>query len=55
MLLFLLLSISLDILLFNPMLLANCSDLLLIYYLLRIMINLLSVKLVIILFTAFTD
>jgi hypothetical protein len=46
MLQFLLLSISLDLLLFKPMLLANCLDLLLVYYLLRIMINLIFVKLV---------
>jgi hypothetical protein len=32
--------------LFKPMLLANCLDLLLVYYLLRIMINLIFVKLV---------
>jgi hypothetical protein len=43
---FLLLSIYLDMLLFNPMLLANCLDLLPVYYLLRIMVNLISVKLV---------
>jgi hypothetical protein len=46
MLQFLLLSISLDLLLFKPMYLANCLDLLLVYYLLRIMINLIFVKLV---------
>jgi hypothetical protein len=43
---FLLLSICLDMLLFNPMLLANCLDLLHVYYLLRITVNLISVKLV---------
>jgi hypothetical protein len=47
MLLFLVLSICLDILSFNPMLLANFLDLFLVYYLLCMMISLISVKLVI--------
>jgi hypothetical protein len=44
--LFFVLSIGLDMLSFNPMLLANCLDLFLVYYLLRIMISLIAVKLV---------
>jgi hypothetical protein len=46
MLLFLVLSIYRDMMSFNPMLLENCLDLFLVYYLLRIMISLISVKLV---------
>jgi hypothetical protein len=44
--LFFVLSICLNLLSFNPILLANCLDLFLVYYLLRTMISLISVKLV---------